>query len=281
MCSTLSTIFVTVPSSPTTETIYAQREGSATTVGIEALVNGVAQVTSTVITKTVTASVASTQVVSVIQASSPSEGQAAYSFTEDNGTTTWLSPTPPASATLITITQVMSLEPVPPGYVAPLAEATPVTSCLTIFSTETLTETYTATQPLTVLTASASAGAYTGLASNGWNSSVSTFITLKSPDIGYVTIAEKLAQYSGTAYPRVPSGVVPFPPGNAKRYNKARDIISATIDGVVVSWTDNYDGTPLSSSDTSPTIVPVTATTTPQSEPESSCKCPRLDFDID
>ena len=277
MCSPVSTVFITVPAPPTIETIYALSEGSAATVGIEALSNGAAQPTSTIITKTLTASVVSMQVVKVIHASSPSEGQAAYAFTEDNGTTTWLGATPPASASLITSTQVISLEPVPPGYVAPPAEVTPVTSYLTVSSTETLTETYMATQSLAIITASASAGAYTGLASNGWNSSMSTLITVKSPATGSVTIAEKLAQYSITAYPVIPSGLVPLTRGNAVRQNKVRaveNIISATIDGVVVSWTDNYDGVPLSSSDTSSSVVPVTATT-PQFEPQSSCKSPK------
>ena len=283
MCSPVSTVFITVPASPTLKTIYPLSEGSASAGGIEALSNGAAQPTSTVITKTLTASVVSVQVVSVIHASSPSKGQAAYSFTEDNGTTTWLGATPPASASLVTSIQVISLEPVPPGYVAPPVEVTPVTSYLTVTPTKTLTETYVPTQTLAVLTASASAGAYTGLASDGWNSSMSTLITVKSPGIGSVTIAEKLAQYSITAYPMIPSGLVPFPRGNKARQNKIRDIeniISATIDGVVVSWTDTYDGTPLSSSDTSSTVVPVAATT-PQFEPQSSCKCPKLKIEHD
>lgn len=274
----MSTIFIALPDSPNTETLYALSDGSAATVGIEALANGVAQVTSAA-TKTVTATMVSTQVVSVIQASSPSGGQALYSFAEENGTTTWLGATPPASASLITSTQVVTMQPVPPGYVAPPVEATPVTSYLTLSSTETLTETLTKTQTLTVPIASASAGAYTGLASNGWNSSMPTFITVKTPAIGSVTIEEKLAQYSGTAYPVVSSGVVPVPRGNTMRLNKARDIadiIVATIDGVVVSWTDNYDGTPLSTSGTSPVVAPVT-TTALLLKPDTSRKCSRLE----
>lgn len=93
-CSPVSTIFVTVPASPTTETIYALSKGSIATAAIDALVNGAAPVTSNAVTMTVTGSVASTQVISVIQASSPAEGQALYSFTEGNGTTTWLGATP-------------------------------------------------------------------------------------------------------------------------------------------------------------------------------------------
>ena len=275
----MSTIFITVPASPTTEALYALSDGSAATVGIEALANGVAQVTSTAITKTVTATVVSTQAISVIQASSPSEDQALYSFAEDNGTTTWLGATPPASASLITSTQVVTVQPVPPGYVAPPVEATPVTSYLTLSSTETLTETHTETQTLTVPTASASAGAYTGLASNGWNSSTSKIITVKSPAVGSVTNAENLAQYPGTAYPMVSSGLVPVPRGNTTHLNKARDIadtIVVTIDGVVVSWTNSYDGTDLSSSDTSPIVAPVTATA-PLLKPGFSRKCPLLE----
>lgn len=268
----MSTIFITLPASPTTETLDVLSDGSAATVGIEALANGVAQVTSTAIAKTVTATVVSTQVISVIQTSSPSGGQALYSFAEDNGTTTWLGATPPVSASLITSTQVVTVQPVPPGYVAPPVEATPVTSYLTLSSTETLTETLTETQMLTIPIVPASAGAYTGLASNGWNSSMSKFVTVKTPAIGSVTIEEKLAQYSGTAYPVVSSGLVPIPRGNTMRLNKVRDIadiIVATIDGVVVSWTDTYDGTPLSSSGTSPVVAPVT-TTAPLLKPDTS-----------
>lgn len=213
-----------------------------------------------------------------IQASSPAEGQAAYSFTENNGTTIWLGATPPASASLITSTQVVTLQPLPPDYVAPPLETTPVTSYLTLSPTEKITETRTETLTLGISTASASAGAYTGLAFNGWNSSMSSFITVKSPAIGPVKVAENLAYYSGTAYPMPPHSTVSFSLGNATRHVKARavaDIVVATIDGVAVSWTNKYDGTYLSSSSTSPLVVPVTATAL-QSEPEFSRKFPRL-----
>lgn len=90
---------------------------------------------------------------------------------------------------------------------------------------------------------------------------MATFITVKSPAIGSVTIAEKY--HPGTAYSMAPSSIVPFPPGNASRHIKIRDVadlVVATIDGVAVSWTNNYVGTFVSSSDTSPVVVPVTAT---------------------
>ena len=244
--------------------------------GIEALVEGAAQVTSTstAVTTTVTTSVTSTQIISVIQASSPAEGQAAYSFAEDNGTTTWFGATPPASASLVTSTQVVTLQPVPTGVVAPPVEIPSITSYLTLSSTQTITETLTETQTLAISTATASAGvvgAFTGLAYHGWNSSMSTFVKVKLPPIGSVTIAEQLPYRAGTAYPMAPSGIVPLSPSNAMI--NARDVgeIVATIDGVVVSWTNNYDGTSLSTSFTSPINVPVTATAL-----QSSRKFPRL-----
>lgn len=103
-------------------------------------------------------------------------------------------------------------------------------------------------------------GAYTGLASKGWNSSMSTLTTVKSPAPGSVTIAEKY--HPGTAYPIAPSGIVPFPPGNATRHIKYRDVgdlVFATIDGVAVSWTNIYVGKFVSPSDTPTVAVPVTA----------------------
>ena len=163
----MSTIFVTVPPSPLTETIYALGRGSNAPADIEALVNGEARLTSTAVTTTVTTPVTSTQVIRVIQASSPAEGQAAYSFTEENGTTTWLGATPPSSASLITSTQVVTLQPVPPGYLGSQEGVTPLMSYLTHSSTETIIETRTETQRLDLPTASALAGAYTGFASNG------------------------------------------------------------------------------------------------------------------
>lgn len=90
----MSTIYITVPASPTTETVYALSTASIATANIEGLENGAALVTSNSVTTTVTSSVIFTQVVSVIQASSPAEDQAAYSFTEENGTTVWLGATP-------------------------------------------------------------------------------------------------------------------------------------------------------------------------------------------
>lgn len=106
---------------------------------------------------------------------------------------------------------------------------------------------------------------------------MSTFITVKFPAIGSITIAENLAYHPGTAYPVAPSGIVSLSPGNATRHIKARnvgDIVVATIDGVAVSWTNNYDGTSLSTSVTSPIVIAITATA--QYEPESSRKFPRL-----
>lgn len=271
VCSPVSTVFITVPSSPTTKTIYPLSKWSIASADFKVLDDGVVQATSTAVITTVTTSVVPTQVISLIQPSSPAERQAVYSFTEENGTTTWLGETPP-STSLVTSTEVVTLQPVPPGYVASHEEATPFTSYLTLFSTETIAETRTKTQTLANITASASAGAYGGLASNGWNSSMSTFITVKYPSVVSATITKKPAQYSGTAYPLIPSGVVAHSSENAARQIKPRvvgDVVAATIDGAIVSWTNSYDGTSPSTSVTSSTVVPVLASA-PQSETEST-----------
>ena len=203
-----------------------------------------------------------------------------YSFTEkwyqENGT--WLGATPPASASLVTSTQVVTLQPVPPGYLASQKGATPVTSYLTVSSTYTTTETPTETQTLAIASAPASTGAYTGLAFNAWNwnSSMLRFVTVKSPITGSATIMEKVAYHPSTAYPMAPSGTVARFSSNSTRYIKARDVrdvVVATIDGAVVSWTNSYDGTYLSTPDTSIIFIPVTATAL-QSEPEPSRESP-------
>ena len=267
----MSTILVTVPASPATETIYALGKGSFATADP---VNAAAQVTSTAVTTTVIASGISTQLINVIQASSPAEGQAAYSFAEDNGTTTWLGATPPASASLITSTQVVTLQPVPPGYVAAQEGATQVTNDSAVPHTAIITETRAETQTLviaTISTAYASARAYTGLASNGWNSSMSTFVTIRSAAIGSVMVG-------GISALPAPSGSVAVSRGHLTHLIKVRDvgdIVVATIDGAAVSWTNEYGGTSLSTPYTSPFVIPVTATAL-QPERESSRKFLRL-----
>jgi len=224
----------------------------------------------TIIT-TVTSSLISTQFINVIPATSGAEG---YSFTEENGTTSWFGNTPPATAVLVTATSFITLQPVltPSPAVSEEASAQ-LTTHLTLYSTETITETSTMTLTESYLMISSPAGAYTGLKSKGWNATMTTLRTVKaattgtgsskpshyqpafkaeekaavigaeaaapSPYLPALKAEKKAASFSGTAY------ALRTPLANSTGIIEARqapNIVVATIDGVVVSWTNNWTG---------------------------------------
>ena len=237
---------------------------------------------------TVTNSLFSTQIVSIIQAASP---PGVYSFTENNGTTTWLGgQTPPSTLSLLTSTAFITLQPVIFTSSSVSGESAQSTSYLTVSLTTTITETSTLTMTSSSVT-SAAAGAFTGLAPNGWNAT--TLMSVKAaatasgsakPYIYQVDVKDKAAFANRTA---CYSGKCSR---KSTRLLKARqvegDVISATINGVVVSWTNNYNGpvpstpeaTPSTSevvpsiSETSYTFDPITATA-PAFGPFATSKC--------
>lgn len=228
--------------------------------GIEAVATQAELITSHTVTKTVTHPVISTQFVHIIHASSLLEGQGAYSFTEDNGTTTWLGATPPATASLLFSTHIVTLHPVPLSS-SPLQKGTStVTRYLTVSSTETVTKILTETKTLSISTASAPS--YTGMGSGGWNSTMATLKKTKplvtgpgKPVLYQSGVEVKLVHHDETAYPLNPSGTL-------TRRIKARgigDVVVATIGGAVVSWTNNYAGSSPSTK-TEATMAPVTMT---------------------
>lgn len=217
------TVYVTVPASPTTETIYAVSEGASA-------IEGGLSATATTVTVTVTTF--STPAISVIHAASPT---APYSFTEDNGTTIWLGGnTPPASASLVTSTSFITLHPVVSPWNSGVSEgrSAQATTYLTLSSTRTITETFTETLTHSLTTGLASAKGYTGFGSAGWNA---TFSEAKATATrsGLVNVEEKAAGKGlalRTSY------------GNSTNHVEPRQIIVATIDDVAVSWTNSYDG---------------------------------------
>ncbi|KAK4691852.1 hypothetical protein P7C71_g5239, partial [Lecanoromycetidae sp. Uapishka_2] len=173
-----STIYLTVPGSPVTETVYAVTLGPSPVVGEAASGNA--------IITTVTSSFISTQYVNVIQATS---NAGAYSFTEENGTTSWLGQTPPASAVLVTATSYITLQPIiTSSPIVSEGAFSQSTTHLTLYSTETITETSTMTVTESSLAFSSAAGAYTGLKSNGWNATMTTLTKVKATATGTVTI---------------------------------------------------------------------------------------------
>ncbi len=288
-------MYITVPSTPVTETIYAASPGSPSVEGgadtaivpTLTITNSITETiyvtspggssieggadTAVVPTLAVTKSVGSTHVIQVIKATTL---PGPYSFTEDNGTTSWMGgQTPPASASLVTSTLFITLQPVSTP-VSESASAAMTTSYVTISSTQTVTHTYTKTliESLSTMPGSTktyTGHGYTGLGSAGWNSTLTTFLKLKVIPTG-----------SGRATPSVyepgapidswsrQGGVDASPTSstNSTRPIKPRqvgEIIVATVDGVAVSWTNNYDGSAPTFSEAGPTFVPVTATAPP------------------
>lgn len=287
-------MYITVPATPVTETVYAASPGSPSVEGsaynaISPTLTVTKSITETlyvtspgfpstkggadtavVPTLAVTNSVASTHIIQVIKATAP---PGPYSFTEDNGTTSWMGgQTPPASASLVTSTLFITLQPVStPGSEGTSATTT---SYVTISSTQTVTDTYTKSliESLSVVPASTKAytgHGYTGLGSAGWNATLTTFLKLKV-----------VPTWSGRANPSVyepgaavhslsqQGGLNPSPTSSIKstRLIKPRqvgDIIVATIEDVAASWTNSYDGSTPKLSEAGPTFVPVTATAPP------------------
>ena len=151
---------------------------------------------SDAITTTVTSSFTSTRFINIIPATSNGD---TYSFTEENGTTTWFGKTPPATAVLITKTSFITVQPVlTPSPSISEVPSSQSTTHLTLYSTKTITETSTMTPMEAHTTVSTPAGAYTGLGINGWNASMTTLLTIKVNSTGTLPIKPVLSQPSLT-----------------------------------------------------------------------------------
>lgn len=242
-------MYITVPASPVTETIYAASPVSPS-------IEGGADTTIHP-TLTVTNSVASTQVIQIVQAPSL---PGPYSFTVDNETTIWMGgQTPPASVSLVTSTSYITLQPV----------STPVSedaSGTTHKSTRTVTHTYTKTLTESNSLVQAFAKVYTGYGSAGWNRSMTTFLKLKVMSTEASIAAPSVYQADiPVAVSAHQEGLIAWPTSftNSTRLIRPRqvgDVIVATIDDLAVSWTNSYGGSTPTVSEAEPTFVPVTAT---------------------
>lgn len=146
---------------------------------------------------------------------------------------------------------------------APATPTTFSTIFLTIFSTEQITETVTET----TYTVPTSTRAFAGLGSSGWNNSLTTLQTVK---VGW-TVTGASTQWDGQK--GVPHTIVhtlqsgyryslskPAASGYVPRNKVERQIgaiVYATINGVAVSWTNDYDGGSVPTSTTSISPTPV------------------------
>jgi len=252
----VSTIYVTVPASPITKTVFTTSHGSSG--------NYAGAGTADLSTLTVTSLHASTQVINLMPAS---DKPGPYSFTEDNGTTSWMGgQTPPASAQLITSTSTITLHPVStivPDASQGTSDIT-ATPHLTLSATETVTHTITETLTHFIPTVPASTR-YPGYGSAGWNASLTTFLkhtTAATGSRAFKPSGQEPASKNLTSY-HTAAVVTPTAYGKSPRHIKARQvggIVVATIDGVAVSWTNGFDGSSPTISYTGPAFVPVTAT---------------------
>lgn len=291
------TVYITVPASPTTETVYAASQANSA-------IESAAATTSDAVTVTVTSSVVSTQTISVVQATPPA-GDGIYSFTVDNDTTSWFGgQTPPSTASLISSTAFITLEPVVTpvsiSTVSPSQSADSTsyltlhsTSYLTLFSTmvtaspsvpvlelvaaqsTTCSDLSTKTTSIDVTVTetfahsskykpSASAGLYFGQARNGWNATMTTLRQSKGPINLSSGVAEKSTALQGTPQPKETctsiSARLPKGRNGRSRLLKPRQvggIVVDTIDGHVVSWTNQYDGQTPSTSEAVETALSV------------------------
>ncbi|MCJ1416726.1 hypothetical protein MMC32_003064 [Xylographa parallela] len=198
---------------------------------------------------------------STVQASSPtptSPASGLYSFIVVNGITSWLDGfTPPATDSFVIATATVVIEPVPtsqslssimqPQSLVPVTsiETIQVTSIYTADLAETLIESASATS------VSAAAGSFHGIGTHGWNATTLTRITHVKHGSGTAHLPYATGASSGFArHPVVSfsgSALIPssWPTQNEKR--QVGSIVTATIDGVVVSWTNYWDGDPVTS----------------------------------
>ena len=282
-----------MPASPTTETLYTVSQANS---AIES-----AAATSNAVTVTITSSIVSTQTISVVHVTPPT-GDGIYSFTVDNDTTSWFGgQTPPITASLVTSTAFITLQPeISPVSTVSQGQSAKSTSYLTLLSTvfmaspsppvsELASAQITSSSDLFITTTigvtvietlahtsryvpSASAGLYVEQARNGWNATMTTLHKFKGPIKPSLSIADKATSLHGTSYPKETCT------GKSARLRKARngrsrllkprqvgDLVVDTIDGHVVSWTNEYNGQTSSTSEAveTPVLIPTTVQAIP------------------
>jgi len=205
--------------------------------------------TSQDLTATLTSFETITNVVSLMTATATlvKTDQGPYSFAEHSGTTIWLgNKTPPMSESIVYKTNVITVEPVPTSTDVASAAAPTTTSFSTLSLTTVTSETFTETVTEPSSSPVASARPFTGVATYGWNSTLTTLLKvqvgLKGSDrvqsTGFVPETS-----AGTGHGR-PSPYATGQPSESLAARQVGAIVVATIGGLVVSWTNNYNGQP-------------------------------------
>lgn len=279
MCSSESVVFVTVPAHTVTKTVTVPLEKVVGAAGTETA-PAVSQVPILKdITATLTSYVTFTElrtIVPVIPTPSAS-GQASkltgsnqdsayvnanqgpYYFSEHDGTLVWLDgKTPPAGGSYRTSTAFVTVQPVPTDFAVSAeenalstAEGTTVStsySTISLYSVSTIYQTKVVTS--TIPAPAAPVKGFVKLGSSGWNTSFTS--TLKEdenkiasstaqPILGQTGATENCDTHSetSTTYP------APTSSASVTKQLEARQLgalVVQTIDGVLVSWTNTFDG---------------------------------------
>lgn len=243
--------------------------------------------------------------------SSTSTASGLYFFSVDNGTTIWLGGvTPPPAQSYIVQTSTLTLQPVPStsSYVATeqihststrTVEVTdfltvltktltePITSSVTSTSTTTvevtsfatvfLTETLTESSLSATTAATASRFAGVGAGSYGWNTTTlhhSKPAEGWSGTLGYSIYATAASSVRAPHFSRPHPEKAPISPrhdGNRKNARQVGAIVTATINGVVVTWTNVWAGVEPSSTPLPVSVSPSLPTVTISGEHKTNC----------
>lgn len=260
-CGEVSTVYLTVTAAPSTTDLAVESTSiqSAAGVDLQAFTanldlqptNPVAPPdTSSGVTATTTIFLTYTEAVELAQVTATSSTAGVgepYYFTEHDGTTAWLSAkAPSATQGFFTGTTTVLVAPVPTE--GSKHTTSTETALLTLTTTKHLTKTVVEAQK----TDPTSIRSFKGLGASGWNATSTTFQTVKVWPTGsgvivsgnqlYQTgVPSSVVQLLPSGYTKVasaPSATVPWK--NVKR--QVGSIVVATINGVVVSWTNAYDG---------------------------------------
>lgn len=247
-CGGASTAYVTVTASRVTETVFT------TTIAPSSLLQvGASAETSLDPTTTSTSFETITDVVSLltVSASPIKTDQGPYSFAEHSGTTIWLgSKTPPASEPIVYMTKAVTVQPVLSSTDGFSAAAPTTTSFSTLSLTTVTSETFTETVTESSSSPVASAKPFTGVATYGWNSTLTTLLKVQvgAKGSGRVQPTGFVSESSvGTGQGR-PSPYATGRSSDSLAVRQVGSIVVATIEGIVVSWTNSYDGQPATTS---------------------------------
>lgn len=284
VCDSKSVVFVTVSAPAVTKTITVPLEKNVPVAAIETVPSVSQTPTPTDITATLTNYITLTEFIKVnpaVPTPSGSELEAStrtashnepsyvaadegpYYFSKHDGTLVWLDgKTPPASASFVTSTAVVTLQPVPSGPHALAEESAVITTegsaVSTSYSTVSLQRVSTVFRTrrvtATVHIPAVPVKVFSSLGSSGWNT---TFTTQQKGDQNKIVggtpkpiVGQSGAIEKGDNKPK-PTITRPVSAcsSNATEHLQARQVgalVVATIDGELVSWTNTYDGEPTS-----------------------------------